>query len=260
MSSGHNQPPLWPESWPPGGHDTALTLLQMRHLADLTRQDIPSLLQDPFLGTRAIVSSFGAESVVLLHYVSRILPGVDVIFLDTGMHFPETLEYRATLAERLDINIVDIHPERALRDEVDPKGTLHLRDPDACCRVRKTFPLQDALAGYDSWISGRKRFQSDTRAALPVLERDGRRIKLNPLAHWSAEEITAYQKRHDLPPHPLQSRGYRSIGCACCTRPVAEGEDPRAGRWPQMPDKVECGIHLGPDGRFHRSKSSGVTE
>ena len=126
----------------------------------------------------------------------------------------------------------------------DPDGTLHQYDTDACCALRKTRPLQRALSGFDGWITGRKRYQSGARAALPKFETDAAgRLKLNPLADWGPEEIRAYVKAHDLPPHPLAAKGYPSIGCAPCTSPVKPGEDPRAGRWRDS-NKTECGIHF----------------
>ncbi|AHM03737.1 Phosphoadenylyl-sulfate reductase / Adenylyl-sulfate reductase (thioredoxin) [Roseibacterium elongatum DSM 19469] len=257
MSAEGYPPPSIPDSWPPGGVDAALSRLQQRYLPSLSSMDILGLLRDPALGRRGVVASFGAESAVLMHYVSSALPGISVIFLDTGMHFDETLAYRKELESRLDIDVIDVRPDTAAVAGDDPDGSLHLRDPDACCRLRKTFPLQDALVPFDAWITGRKRAQGGARAALPVIERDGARIKINPLAHWSSADIAAYFRAHDLPHHPLTQKGYPSIGCAPCTRRVRKGEDPRAGRWPQMPDKVECGIHLGPDGRIVRARNTG---
>lgn len=255
MSADHKRFPQIPDSWPPGGVDSALTRLQSRHLRSLSEMDIPGLLRDPLLGRRVIVSSFGAESVALLHYVSKILPGIDVIFLDTRKHFAETLSYRRRLEDTLDISVLDVTPDDHDIQAEDPDGTLHVHDPDTCCRIRKTFPLQDFLAPFDTWMTGRKRFQGGRRTALPVLERDGLHVKVNPLAHWGEAEISEYLRKHKLPLHPLVAQGYLSIGCAPCTRTVNEGEDPRAGRWPQVPDKAECGIHLGPDGKMFRGKT-----
>ena len=214
---------------------------------------MPGLLADPVLGRTAVVSSFGAESAALLHYANTIRPGIPVIFLDTGKHFPETLTYRDALVANLNLNLVVARPKEDMVAREDPRGIRHASDPNACCTIRKTFPLQDALAGHDSWISGRKRYQSTTRSVLPLIERDGGMIKLNPMALWSPDDIQEYFQRHALPRHPLEARGFPSIGCAPCTRAVGDGEDARAGRWANMPDKTECGIHLGPDGRFTRS-------
>lgn len=240
--------------WPPGGSDALLEALQADYLPDLGHLNMAGLLADPRLGRRALVSSFGAESAVLLHYVNGLFPKIPVLFIETGRHFPETLAYRDALVDRLDLNIVNVRPDDAMLSAEDHDGSLHRRDPNMCCTLRKTFPLSDALESYDTWISGRKRYQASTRASLPAIERDGAHIKLNPLVFWSAEEIDAYFEAHDLPRHPLVAKGYRSIGCAPCTRPVRNGEDPRAGRWADNPDKTECGIHLGPDGRFVRSQ------
>lgn len=244
-------------NWPRGGEDQALEDLQQRHIPDLASADIPGLLADPVLGRLAIVSSFGTESAVLLHYLQTVRPGLPVLFLETGKHFPETLAYRDLLTERLGLRLVTVEPDPAMLSAEDPSGGLHASDPDACCMIRKTFPLQDALAGFDSWISGRKRYQSAARAAVPLIERDGEKIKVNPLALWDRDTIDAYFEAHALPRHPLEARGYPSIGCRPCTRPVAPGDDPRAGRWAQLPEKSECGIHLGPDGRFIRSRGPG---
>lgn len=240
-------------SWPVGGKDDVLEGLQQAYFPAADVIDVAGLLNDPALGRMAVVSSFGAESVVMLHYVVGLLPDVPVLFLDTGKHFAETLEYRDRLAELFNINLRVVRPDEKIVADEDPSGTLHSYDPDGCCTIRKTFPLQDALADYDSWISGRKRYQSSSRATLPLLERDGEKIKINPLALWGRDEIIDYFTRHDLPPHPLEKEGYKSIGCSVCTRPVAPGEDARAGRWSDTPGKSECGIHLGPDGRFIRS-------
>lgn len=241
------------DSWPPGGLDPLLNDLQQLYLPELGRMDMAGLLNDTQLGRLCVVSSFGAESVVLLHWLSRIRPGLPVLFLETGMHFSETLDYARRLSDSLDLDLRMIAPEPGDLAQEDPRNMLWQSDPDSCCRIRKVFPLQDALADFDSWISGRKRFQASTRSALPVLERDGRLIKINPLAIWTAEEVAAYVAEHDLPSHPLTARGYPSIGCRPCTQPAADGADPRSGRWSHSPDKTECGIHLGPDGRFRRS-------
>ena len=202
-------------------------------------------LHDPEVGNLALVSSFGAESVVLLHLVSVVAPGTPVIFIDTQMLFPETLEYQRELAEKL--NLTDLRTIRADRrdtDFEDPDGTLHQFNTDACCALRKVVPLERALKGFDGWITGRKRYQAGTRAALEFFENEeNKRLKVNPLAHWGREDIEEYMVNNRLPRHPLVARGYPSIGCAPCTSPVKEGEDPRAGRW-RGSKKQECGIHF----------------
>ncbi|MCE8518653.1 phosphoadenylyl-sulfate reductase [Ruegeria pomeroyi] len=205
-------------------------------------------------GNIALVSSFGAESVVLLHMAAVIDRQVPVLFIDTQMLFAETLVYQQEVSERLGLK--NVHVIRADDDDVardDPYGALRLRDTDACCTLRKTIPLQRALSGYDGWITGRKRFQAGTRAALDFFEvEDGTgRIKVNPLAHWAPEDVRAYMEENRLPRHPLVAQGYPSIGCAPCTSPVAPGEDPRAGRWRNQ-NKEECGIHF-VDGKMVRN-------
>lgn len=202
-------------------------------------------------GRIALVSSFGAESVVLLHMAAVHDRDVPVLFIDTEMLFAETLVYQAEVSERLGLRNVQIL--RAGDTAADADRTLHLSDPDACCDLRKTRPLHLALAGFDGWITGRKRFQSGRRAALDFFEAEPGtgRIKVNPLAHWAPDDVRNYMDENRLPRHPLVARGYPSIGCAPCTSPVAEGEDPRAGRWRDS-GKDECGIHI-VDGRVVRT-------
>lgn len=209
-------------------------------------------LKDPDLGRIALVSSFGAESVVLLHMVSVIDPATPVLFIDTQMLFPETLAYQQQVASQLGLQDVrTIHASKISLLAGDPDGTLHKRSTDACCDLRKVRPMEAALAPFDSWITGRKRFQSGTRAALDFFETEGDiRIKINPLAHWAPEDVQDYMVNNRLPRHPLVAKGYPSIGCAPCTSPVKPGEDPRAGRW-RGEQKEECGIHF-IDGRIVR--------
>jgi phosphoadenosine phosphosulfate reductase len=240
-------------SWPPGGQDDVLSGLAERHLQPGRQMDLAAVLNDAALGRIAMVSSFGADSAVLLHQIAAAKPDMDVLFLDTGKHFQETLDYVETLSAEFGLTSVKfIRPDPGLVALEDSDAGLWQKNPDLCCMLRKTFPLQDALSNYESWITGRKRFQGATRAALPVFERDGTHVKINPLAQWSADEILAYARTHDLPRHPLIERGYLSIGCAPCTRAVKPGEDHRAGRWSGL-NKVECGIHLGPDATFARN-------
>ena len=220
-------------------------------LATHARTPAPAFLRDALARVRrvAMVSSFGADSAVLLHMVAQIDQDLPVLFIDTLALFPETLSYQRDLAVHLGLrNIQTIAPDRAALFVRDPDGLLHRADSDACCGLRKAEPLERALAGYDGWITGRKRFQADTRAALERAELDGGtgRIRLNPLADWSAVQIAAYMDAHDLPRHPLVARGYPSIGCQPCTTRVLTGEDQRAGRW-RGSEKIECGIHS--DGR-----------
>jgi len=204
---------------------------------------VRAMIEREFPGRVALVSSFGAEAAVLLDLVARIEPATPVLFLETGKHFGESLAYRHALAEHIGLtNVRDIRPDPGDLAAHDPDGTLHGRDPDACCAIRKVWPLETALDGYDAWFTGRKRFQTATRGALPAVEAADGRIKVNPLARWGAEDVARYYEARDLPRHPLHEQGYLSIGCEPCTRAVAPGEDPRAGRWAAR-DKTECGIH-----------------
>jgi phosphoadenosine phosphosulfate reductase len=201
------------------------------------------LLREHMLGDVAVVSSFGAESVVLLHLIASIDPTVPVLFLETGKHFPETITYREELREMLGFTDLRVlRPDPALLEQRDKTGLRWSYDPDGCCEIRKVLPLKAALAGFDAQITGRKAFQSSTRAALPRFEIADGRLKVNPLADWDKARLNAYIAEHDLPPHPLVELGYPSIGCSPCTSRVAPGEDPRSGRWKGW-DKVECGIH-----------------
>lgn len=202
----------------------------------------------------AVVSSFGADAAVLLHLVARIDHDLPVLLIDTAMLFPQTLAYQQELAAHLGLrNVQRFTPAAEAVATEDPHGFLHLTDPDRCCDLRKVRPLERALAPWPVVISGRKRFQAGTRAALPVFETDGPRLRVNPLAAWSAAEIAAHLVKHALPRHPLVAHGYSSIGCAPCTSPVAEGENLRAGRW-RGTAKVECGIHFGPGGAIRASR------
>jgi phosphoadenosine phosphosulfate reductase len=195
-----------------------------------------------------VVSSFGAESAVLLHLVSRIDPNIPVLFLETGKHFPETLAYRDALVARLGLtNLVNLTPDAAEIAKKDENGLRWSWDPDGCCEIRKVKPLAKALAQFDASFSGRKSFQAATRSSLPRFEIDttdtAGRLKINPLIDWAPERLADYVAQHDLPLHPLVAEGYPSIGCMPCTSKVAPGEDPRSGRWKGW-DKTECGIHV----------------
>jgi len=219
-------------------------LLEARY-GDLPAQEVMELvLREGIAGRVALVSSFGAESAVLLHMAAAADPATPVIFLDTHKHFPETLSYRDELAARLGLTDVrSVAPDRGRLAVADPEGRLFASDPDLCCHIRKVEPLARALAGFAAWITGRKRFQAHTRRRLTVFESDGAHIKINPLASWTAGMIADYLRTHDLPRHPLTRQGYLSIGCLPCTDRIAGAQDARAGRWPGR-DKTECGIHL----------------
>lgn len=200
----------------------------------------------------ALISSFGAESIVLLHLTAMVDRDIPIIFIDTDMLFVETLIYQQDVAERLRLRNITVI-KSSDRDLRDPDKTLHRHDPDACCTLRKTAPLNKALRPFHGWISGRKGYQSDSRASLDFfeLEENTGRIKVNPLARWSRDDVTEYMDENRLPRHPLVALGYPSIGCAPCTSPVAAGEDYRAGRW-RNNDKDECGIHF-MDGKMVRT-------
>lgn len=191
----------------------------------------------------ALVSSFGAESAVLLHLVSLVKPDMPVFFLDTGMLFGQTLDYRKSLAATLGLTEVrDLRPAYTDLATVDPDAKLWQTNTDACCEVRKVIPLDKAMAEFGGWITGRKRFQGASRLALPVVEQAGHQIKFNPLANWTKADLDAYAAEYHLPVHPLVAQGYPSIGCWPCTKPVEDGQDIRAGRWAGS-QKTECGIH-----------------
>jgi phosphoadenosine phosphosulfate reductase len=195
-------------------------------------------------GRVAAVSSFGSDSVVLLNMISEIDRATPVVFLDTGKHFGETLDYRDQIVDDLGLtNLKIITPEEAALAADDPDGKLHQRSTDACCAIRKVEPMARGVAPYAAWFTGRKRFQADTRAALPAFEAVTSRVRINPLASWGTSDLAAYMRRHDLRENPLVAYGYLSIGCFPCTQPVQPGEDARSGRWAGQA-KTECGIHL----------------
>ena len=192
----------------------------------------------------AAVSSFGAESAVLLHMIAQIDKDVPVIFINTQKIFGQTLQYRDELSERLGLTDLRVfRPDPRILAAKDTTGLRWNYDPDGCCDLRKVEPLRRALAPFDAWISGRKGFQAGTRQLMPRFEEDEGRLKLNPLADWDKDRLNAYFSMYELPRHPLEAEGYPSIGCAPCTSKVRPGEDPRAGRWRGW-DKVECGIHV----------------
>ncbi len=212
-----------------------------------TQEMLDGVIKGDLAGDIAVVSSFGAESSVLLHLIAQVDPNVPVLFLDTGKHFSETLQYRDELVKLLGLtNLQVLTPDEDDLAKKDETGLRWSYDPDGCCEIRKVKPLAKALDKIDASFTGRKAFQSSTRANLPRFEVDNSdaqgRLKINPLIDWSADDITAYIETHDLPRHPLVARGFPSIGCEPCTHKVAPGEDPRSGRWKGW-DKTECGIH-----------------
>lgn len=218
--------------------------LNARYQGLTAEQLLQSVVRRDFPGRVGLVSSFGAEAAVLLNMIARIDPYVPVIFLDTWKHFPETLAYRDELIRSLGLcNIQTVFPRPDSLRADDPDGTLHTRNADLCCHVRKTLPMIKALRSLDCWITGRKRGQAATRADMQLFDTQDRWIKVNPLIDWTLDDVTTYFETHALPEHPLKSQGYPSIGCAPCTRAVRPGEDARAGRWADS-DKTECGIHI----------------
>lgn len=239
-----------PDTIATGPRFTESEAIRLNHLfrGTDTPEMLRSALGDGLIGDAAVVSSFGAESAVLLHLLAAFDPAIPVVFLETHKHFPETIAYRDTLAAHIGLtNLLIVEPDPALLTAKDENGLRWSWDPDGCCDIRKVQPLARALAGFDASISGRKGFQSATRAGLPRFEIDRTdaqgRLKFNPLASWDRDAIEAYMTAHDLPRHPLVELGYPSIGCAPCTSRVEAGEDPRSGRWKGW-DKVECGIHV----------------
>lgn len=225
------------------GSEARIKRLQ-RHYGHLTGEPLlRAMLRHEFRGRTAVVSSFGAESALILALVAGIDPDTPVIFLDTGKHFPETVAYRDQLTAYLGLTDVrSVQPPTAKLSSGDPDGLLWEQHPDACCHLRKIVPLERALRGFDAWITGRKRFQSGQRADLPTIEVVDGRCKINPLANWPLAQVASEFRARDLPAHPLVAQGYPSIGCAPCTSRVERGAAPRAGRWAGT-DKTECGIH-----------------
>ena len=218
--------------------------MEARFAGTPTREMLSDLLTGELRGRIAAVSSFGAESAVLLHLIAQIDRDIPVVFLNTQKIFGATLEYRDALSERLGFTDLRVfRPDPRLLAAKDASGLRWNYDPDGCCDLRKVEPLRRALGPFDAWISGRKGFQAGTRLAMPRFEEDEGRLKLNPLADWNKAALDAYFAEHDLPRHPLEAEGYASIGCAPCTSKVQPGEDPRAGRWRGW-DKGECGIHV----------------
>jgi len=232
---------------------TDVDALNARFAGVPTQEMLRALLTGALAGRTAAVSSFGTESAVLLHMIAQVDRDVPVIFTNTQKMFGETLAYRDELSERLGFTDLRVYrPDPRILAQKDATGLRWSYDPDGCCEIRKVEPLQRALAPFDAWISGRKGFQSSTRTAIPLFELDtkhpgGAKLKINPLAGWSKDDLNAYFEAHALPRHPLEAQGYLSIGCSPCTSVVKPGEDPRAGRWRGW-DKVECGIHTPADG------------
>lgn len=199
--------------------------------------------REQFGDSLAVLSSMGDEALV--HLASDGVPGIDVVFIDTGYHFAETLGTRDAFAATRPLNLINITPIQTVAEQDAQYGqALHDRDPNLCCSLRKVEPLNRALEGYRGWVSGMRREDAPTRSDINVVEYDAKRdkVKLNPLAEWTSAQVDDYIEQHGVLVNPLRQLGFASIGCAPCTRPVAEGEDPRAGRWAGS-DKTECGLH-----------------
>ena len=225
--------------------------------AGLEGRDLIRTMARDYKGRIALLSSFGAESSVLLHMISEIDPSLPVIFLDTQKLFPETLAYRDQLIEELGLTDVRIvKPDPFDVEQQDPGGDLHATSPDQCCNIRKSIPMEKAFAGFEVMISGRKRFHGGGRADLKFLSIDGDRLKVEPLAGFSALDLQTYMVNHHLPSHPLKLQGYRSIGCMplACTSPGGFDDNPREGRW-MGSDKTECGIHFTANGKIIRTEN-----
>jgi phosphoadenosine phosphosulfate reductase len=213
-----------------------------RTLEDATAEDIVRWAAETF-GERFVVTASMSDGV-LSHVAGRAVPGITVLFLDTGYHFAETIGTRDAVAATYPVNVQTVtHPLRVPEHEAE-YGRLYEIDPDLCCAIRKIWPLDRALRPYDAWASGVRRAEIASRAETPVVGWDAKRrkVKVNPLATWSDEQVAAYVAEHDVLVNPLRQIGYTSIGCAPCTQPVTPGDDTRSGRWAGQA-KVECGIH-----------------
>ena len=222
----------------------ALAEIGVAELSAATAEEVVAWVSANFATDAAAVACSMADAV-LPHLVSQQLPGVDVLFLDTGYHFPETYATRDEVARALDVRVIDVLPERTVPEQDAEHGAeLFSRDPSLCCALRKVAPLQRSLAGYEAWFTGVRREEASTRSSTPLISWDERNglVKVNPLAAWTFDELLEYASAHEVPVNLLMANGYPSIGCAPCTRAVAPGEDPRAGRWAGIA-KTECGLH-----------------
>lgn len=209
-------------------------------------QEIIAWAIKQFAGKIALTSSFGPESGTLLHMVSEIDKSVPVLFLETGYHFPETLEYKKKLTDRFGLTqVLDLKADTERKKKVveEYQGVPYEKNPDLCCQINKVEPLDAALKNYSAWMSGIRRRQTDFRKSIRIIEEyEGGIYKISPLANFTSREAWWYLKEHQIPQHPLYEKGYLSIGCWPCTRPVQEGDDERSGRWAGKAKK-ECGIH-----------------
>jgi phosphoadenosine phosphosulfate reductase len=235
----------------PTGHPFELAWSE-HDLVDLNKQfesasaaEILAWAWQTFQPYIAVSSSFQTQSVPLLHLISQVCPEMLVIFLDTGFHFPETLAFRDELQARFQLNLVIVRPTIEKKQLVARYGEgLYRRDPDLCCYIHKVEPMERVLTGLYAWVSGLRRDQNGLRQNLPILEPEPTGLlKIHPLLNWSRSQLWAYIDQYQLPLHPLFEKGYPSIGCAPCTRPILSGEDDRAGRWAGQ-TKTECGLHF----------------
>ncbi len=231
-------------------------------------QEIIAWAIKEFAGSFAMTSSFGPESGVLLHMVSLLDPNLPVLFLETGYHFKETLEYRDQLAKMFGLkNIIDLRADQTKKAALIEKhaGVPYEKDPDACCYINKVEPLDNELKKYDAWMSGIRRHQTDVRKSIRIVEAyEGGQYKVSPLANYTSRDSWWYLKEHSIPQHPLYEKGYLSIGCWPCTRPIQAGDDERSGRWAGK-TKKECGIHtffkeLKPKEEKEKESSSDISE
>ncbi|MPY77829.1 MAG: phosphoadenylyl-sulfate reductase [Actinophytocola sp.] len=212
-------------------------------LADASTDEVLRWAFDTF-GDRLIVAS-NMQDAVLVDVATKVEPEVDVLFLETGYHFAETLGTRdAVAAQYPQITVVNAEAEQSVAEQEAEFGLLNRTNPDKCCFLRKVVPLRNTLARYDAWVTGMRRVEAPTRANTPLVQWDEGNglVKINPLAAWTDEEFRAYINRHGILENPLVAEGYLSIGCAPCTAKVAPGEDPRSGRWAGQ-SKTECGLH-----------------
>jgi phosphoadenosine phosphosulfate reductase len=216
-----------------------------RELDGATATDLLRWTDEHFGGEYVVASNM--QDAVLIDMASKLRPGVDVLFLDTGYHFAETIGTRDAVSEVYDINVVNVTPERSVAEQDALLGkNLFARDPNECCRLRKVAPLGKALRGYSAWVTGLRRVEAATRANAPLISFDTSfgLVKINPLATWTDQDVADYIEANSVMVNPLVFEGYPSIGCAPCTARPAEGADPRSGRW-QGRDKIECGLHSG---------------
>lgn len=224
-------------------------------------QEIVAWAIQEFAPRIAMSSSFGPESGALLHMVSQINPNTPVLFLETGYHFPETLAYRDQLKKLFGLtSVIDLKADPKRREEAVKKyeGVPYDKNPDLCCQINKVEPLDEVIKGYDAWMSGIRRRQTDQRKSIRIVEEyEGELYKISPLCNFTSRDSWWYLKEHNIPMHPLYEKGYLSIGCWPCTRPVQPGDDERSGRWAGK-QKTECGIHTFHEVREKEEREKGL--